>query len=252
MIRKVLLLIAAMASCAVAGCGGGRPEADANPAYDPASATGRVFGSVVFEGTPPVMDAVRPHGSRFCVVNARNLTELDVLVTKEGKLQNVIVYVREGWQGRSYPTPDDTAVIDQQKCVYVPHVLAIQTGQKLTILNSDDTFHNVHSQPKQNSAFNISQQSKGAMNTVSFDHSEVPFRIGCDLHSWMHVWVGVFDHPFHATSGDFGNYEIKLPPGKYEIAAWHETLGEKTKSVEVAGNGSVQLDFSFSGAAKAD
>jgi hypothetical protein len=68
----------------------------------------------------------------------------------------------------------------------------------------------------------------------------------------MHVWVAVFDHPFHVTSGDFGTYELKLPPGKYEIVAWHEKLGEKTKSVEVAGNGSAQLDFSFSEGGKAD
>jgi plastocyanin len=250
MIRRLILglmfLLSAMACSTVAGCGGkSRESANELPPYDPATATGRIFGSVTFEGTPPVMEPVRPSGSRYCVVNARNLTEQDVLVTKEGKLQNVILYVREGWQGRSYSTPDDTAVIDQQKCVYVPHVLAVQAGQKLSILNSDDTFHNIHSQPKQNPAFNIAQQSKGVVNTVSFDHSEGPFRIGCDLHSWMHVWVGVFEHPFHATSGDFGNYEIKLPPGKYEIAAWHEKLGEKTKSVEVTGNGSVQLDFSF-------
>jgi len=249
LMRTFCLLAMVLAVSALSGCGS-KPEADA--AYNPASATGRVFGSVMFEVTPPVMDSIRPSGSRYCVINARNLTDPSVLVTKDGKLQNAIVYVKEGWQGRSYPVPDDTAVIDQQKCVYVPHVLAVQTSQKVSILNSDDTFHNIHSQSQQNSPFNISQQSKGVVNTVSFDHSENPFRIGCNLHSWMYVWIGVFDHPFHVTSGEFGTYELKLPPGKYEIVAWHEKLGEKTKSVEVADNGSVQLDFSFDESGKAD
>ena len=249
--RRLGLLSLVIVGSALAGCVS-KPEADVNPAYDPSSATGRVFGSVMFEGTPPVMDTIRPGGSRFCVVNARNLTDSSVLVTKDGKLQNVILYVKEGWQGRSYPIPADTAVIDQKKCVYVPHVLAVQTGQKISVLNSDDTSHNVHSQTQQNSPFNFLQQSKGVVNTVSFDHSENPFRIGCDLHPWMHIWVGVFDHPFHVTSGDFGTYELKLPPGKYEIVAWHEKLGEQTKSVEVADNGSAQLDFSFAETGKAD
>jgi plastocyanin len=174
LVRVLILIGVAIAGSTVAGCGS-KTETDASQTYDPSSATGRIFGSVLFEGTPPVMETIRPGGSRFCVVNARNLTDQSVLVTKEGKLQNVIVYVREGWQGRSYPIPDDTAVIDQQKCVYVPHVLAVQAGQKVSILNSDDTSHNVHSKTQQNSPFNFLQQSKGVVNTVHSITARVHF-----------------------------------------------------------------------------
>jgi len=38
---------------------------------------------------------------------------------------------------------------------------------------------------------------------------------------------------------------LKLPPGKYEIAAWHEKYGEKVSSVEVGADTPFQLDFSF-------
>jgi hypothetical protein len=46
-------------------------------------------------------------------------------------------------------------------------------------------------------------------------------------------------------SGDSGAYELKLPPGKYEIAAWHESYGEQTSNIEVNDKSEVQLDFSF-------
>ncbi len=217
-----------------------------SPAYDPSTATSTITGSIKFDGTPPVMAPIKPGGSRFCVVNARGITEQDVLVTKDKKLQNVVVYVRSGWQGKTYVAPVDPVILDQQRCVYVPHVVTIGIGQKLKVLNSDNTFHNVHARSSVNTPLNLAQPEKGSENIFSFDHAEPPFRIGCDLHSWMGVWVAVFEHPFHSKTDDSGKYELKLPPGKYEIAAWHEKLGEKVKQMEVSANEKAQLDFNFS------
>jgi hypothetical protein len=42
-----------------------------------------------------------------------------------------------------------------------------------------------------------------------------------------------------------GDYELRLPPGKYEIVAWHEKFGEKTTQVEVAENSKRELNFEF-------
>ncbi|HET9131284.1 MAG TPA: hypothetical protein VFO86_10070 [Terriglobia bacterium] len=234
----------------LAGCSSNAPlplndSAASATIYNPATATSRVFGSIKFEGKPPEMAPLKAGGSRFCVMNARNLSEEDVLVTKDGKLRNVIVYVKSGFEGKTYSAPDQPAVLDQQKCVYVPHVLTIMTKQKLSVRNSDATFHNVHGMPQSNKVFNFAQTDKGAENTVTFDHAEMPFPAGCDLHKWMGVWIGVFDHPFHSTSGESGNYELKLPPGKYEIAAWHEKYGEKVSTVEIGDKAEQHLDFSF-------
>ena len=237
------ILVLATAFGALVGCSGS--NISTTPAYDPATATGRVFGSIQFEGAPPLMEPLEPGGSRFCVINARGQTAQDVLVTKDAKLRNVIVYVRSGFEGRTYAAPGDPVVLDQQKCQYVPHVFTIMTSQKLIVRNSDNTFHNVHAMALVNSVFNFAQTIKGTENAVTFERPEMPFRIGCDLHKWMGAWVGVFDHPFHATSGDTGDYELKLPPGKYEIVAWQEKLGEKVATVEVSDKSQVQLNFSF-------
>jgi len=252
--KRIAVLTVSTVLLTLAGCSGSNvptlPADDSTssasaPAYDPATATGRVYGSIKFDGKPPVMATLQPGGSRFCVQNARGLTEQDVLVTKDAKLRNVIVYVRSGFEGRTYATPGEPVILDQQKCLYLPHVLTIMTHQKLSVRNSDDTLHNVHAMAQLNPGFNFAQAVKGVENTVVFDHSEMPFRVGCDLHKWMGVWVGVFDHPFHSTTGDTGSYELKLPPGKYEIAAWHEKYGEKVTMIEVADKAQVELDFSF-------
>jgi hypothetical protein len=59
-------------------------------------------------------------------------------------------------------------------------------------------------------------------------------------------WVGVVPHPFHAVTGEDGSFEFKgLPPGEYEIEAWHEKLGAKASKAKVDPKGSVDLEFVF-------
>jgi hypothetical protein len=42
----------------------------------------------------------------------------------------------------------------------------------------------------------------------------------------------VSDHPFFAVTGDDGRFTIAgLPAGRYELEAWHPTLGTRTATV---------------------
>jgi len=44
----------------------------------------------------------------------------------------------------------------------------------------------------------------------------------------------VTDHPFVAVTDDKGNFTIKdIPPGKYTVEIWHETLGKQVKEVSI-------------------
>ena len=43
------------------------------------------------------------------------------------------------------------------------------------------------------------------------------------------------DNPHHALSGEDGRFEIRdVPPGTWTLRMWHERLGEKRISIEVA------------------
>ena len=247
--RQLLFLM----GFAFSGCSGG-PDIPGQPiparvAFDPSTATARVFGNVVFEGTPPENPALTVGGDQLCKMNAVNIWNKMEMVTSGGKLRNTIIYVRSGYEGRSYPVPTAAVVLDQQGCVYTPHVFTVMKGQKVRILNSDATFHNVHAKDGQRSEFNIAQASKGVENTQTFSRAVLPFRIGCDLHKWMAAYAGVFEHPFHTTSGESGSYELRLPAGKYEIVAWHEKYGEQSSRIDVQENGAAELDFKFSASA---
>src|SRR5580693_1342021 len=51
----------------------------------------------------------------------------------------------------------DPVVLDQKGCLYSPTILAVQTGQKIIVKNSDPCVHNVHTVPKENEMKNLLQ-----------------------------------------------------------------------------------------------
>ena len=56
----------------------------------------------------------------------------------------------------------------------------------------------------------------------------------------------VMDHPFFAVTNAEGKFSIPdLPPGEYQLAAWHEELGEQELNVSVNKDGSAKVEFRF-------
>jgi len=51
----------------------------------------------------------------------------------------------------------------------------------------------------------------------------------------MRAWVVVADHPFYTLTGEAGEFELpSVPPGKYTLQIWQETLGITTREVTVS------------------
>lgn len=168
-----------------------------------------------------------------------------VIVNKDGTLRNVIVYVKKGLEGTSFEVPATPAAINQDGCVYKPHVLAMMKGQKLTITNSDDTLHNIHGLCKKNNEFNFGQPKQGMTKTLDFAQVEA-FKVKCDVHPWMGAYIMILDHPKHDATGKDGLFSIDgLPPGEYVIAAWHEELGEVTQTVVVSEGETKEIEVIF-------
>jgi plastocyanin len=232
-----------------AACGGSEPEkappppAVRNP-VDPATA-GSVTGTIKLEGTPPAADTINTESDPYCGQQGPVTTET-VSVGSGGALQNVFVYVKDGLGDRTFPVPSSPVVLDQKGCRYRPHVFGIQVGQTLEILSSDNTLHNVHAIPENNREFNKAHQLAGIKHTHVFSTREVMVPFKCDVHKWMHAYLGVLDHPFYAVTGDNGAFELKgLPPGTYTIEAWHEKLGTRTQTVTIGEKQTGNVAFTF-------
>ncbi len=170
--------------------------------------------------------------------------EADPPQAKTFVLQHVIVHVSSNLNEKQFPVPEAAKTLDQKGCMFLPHVLTLQAGQPLIILNSDPLLHNSHVEPAKNSPFNVALTNAGKQETRVFKKAEI-IKVKCDVHPWMSAWVGVFDHPYHAVTNGGGEYEIKnLPPGEYEMTAWQEELGTVKQKVSVKPGGNT-LDFHF-------
>jgi hypothetical protein len=129
--------------------------------------------------------------------------------------------------------------------LYYPQILAVQTGQKIIVKNSDPCVHNIHTKPAANPESNQVQMPGGADLTFTFDKPEPFLKFQCDVHPWMFAWVTVVDHPYFAVSDKDGKFTIKnVPPGKYTLEAAHRKLGTQTADIEVKADGAAQ-SFTF-------
>ena len=244
----LIVFVAAVASA----CGGGGPESSAPAAPAPtvspvnAETAGNIAGKITFEGTAPKPGIVRMDSDPNCVQAGAASTDETVVVGDSGALQNVFVYVKDGLGNLRFPIPSASVVLDQKGCHYVPHVLGVQVGQNVDIVNSDPTLHNVHAVPKANQEFNMGQPLPGIKFTRQFSTREVMVPFKCDVHSWMQAYIGVLDHPYFAVTSADGSFSLKgLPPGTYTIEAWHEKLGTQTQSVTIGEKESKDIAFSF-------
>ena len=251
------------------GCGSGRSEsapvgeqhseaapakqlAQADPEQAHASATSggaTIQGSVKFTGPTPSSERVKMDADPQCQLQHKEpVTKQDVVVNANGTLQHVFVYVKEGLQGQTFPAPEQPAVLDQQGCMYHPHVLGVRVNQPLQIVNSDSTLHNVNCKPTKSKPFNIAQPTKGMKSTKQFTAPEVMVKCACNVHPWMANYIGVLDHPFFSVTNDQGVFSISgLPAGQYTIEAWHEKFGAKTQQVTVGQGEARDVSFEFSG-----
>ncbi len=252
------LLASSLLVVLVGGCGGGGDsggeQASGGAAavvehpVDAATA-GSINGTVTFTGTPPAPEPIDMAEEPACAEkHSTPPTRQTVVVGGGGGLADVFVYVSEGLDASLRFPSGEAELLDQNGCIYLPHVIALQSGQQLTVQNSDDVLHNVNATPTENRGFNRSQPQAGMQFQTSFGVPEVMIPVRCDVHGWMEAYLGVTDHPYHAVSGQDGAFTLdRLPPGTYTVEAWHERYGTATQSVTVPESGQVDVTFEFNG-----
>jgi plastocyanin len=203
-----------------------------------------VSGVVKFEGTAPKPSQINMSSDPNCKSSSPATTE-DVVVGANGSLEGVVVYVADGLGDRTFQPPAQPAVLEQKGCQYRPHAVALQANQKLNVVNSDATTHNIHPSPANNRESNTIQPP-GVPLELSFAREEIAIPIKCNVHPWMRGYIAVFKHPYFAVTGKDGSFELKdLPPGSYTITAWHGKLGTQSQKVTVGGGQVQKLEFVF-------
>jgi plastocyanin len=202
-----------------------------------AASAADIIGTITLNGTPPPEVPYAPlmNDSTCGAMYKTAPTTHFYAVGPNHELADVIVSLK-GVTGKSTGASQPPVTLDQKGCLYVPQILAIQTGQKLEVKNSDSCIHNVHCVPavSGNPESNQVQMPGGPDLDYTFSQPEMFMKFKCDVHPWMFAWVTVLDSPYYGISDGQGKFVIKhVPPGKYTVEAGHRKLGTLTKDVEV-------------------
>jgi plastocyanin len=212
-----------------------------------ADATGAsITGTVKFQGVAPKPTRIDMSFDPVCAkAHPSGAMTEEVVVASDSGVEGAVVYVSHGLEGQTFQPPAQPVVLEQKGCIYQPHVVALQTNQKLQVVNSDQTTHNIHPIPANNREWNMTQPP-GTPLEQTFAREEIAIPVKCNVHPWMRGYIAVFKHPFFAVTGKDGTFEIKnLPPGNYTIQAWHGKLGMQMQQTTVAAGQSQKLDFVF-------
>jgi plastocyanin len=251
--KRLLLVPAAlvMASC-------GKTELPKKAAAEPvkavdyfhvdAATAGTISGTIVFRGARLPRQVISMDAEEGCqqAHAGKPVYEDSILTGTKGGLANAFVYIQAGLENKKFEPPKESVLIDQHGCMFQPRVIGIEAGQPLELKNSDSVSHNIHPMPANNREWN-EQQSAGTPDVAHrFARPEVMIPVKCNVHAWMHAWIGVVDNPYFAVTGPDGTFALPdVPPGDYTIAIWHEKLGEQKQQVHLDASGKTAISFTY-------
>ena len=163
---------------------------------DPATAAS-ISGVVHFNGNAPPPQKIDMSADSGC----KGQNQSEAVMVNDGHLANVLVYVKDGLGGHTFAPPADKVTIAQEGCRYQPHVAVAMAGQPVEFFDKDDTLHNIHPTPKNNSEWNQSQMPNGGSFAHAFTNPEVMIPVKCNQHPWMKMYLSVMSNPFFAVTG---------------------------------------------------
>ena len=192
---------------------------------------GTIIGEVKLSGTTTKPENIPvTKNQEYC--GAHKSSEKLLTGTNQG-VKNVVVTLENITQGKKI---DKTTrpVLDNNQCMFSPHVQAAVVGSKLEIRNSDPILHNTHAFLGNATVFNLALPLQGQKIPKALRKPGV-VRVQCDAgHGWMSAYVVVTEHPYHAVTDENGAFKITdVPPGNYKLKAWHEELGSEVQDVVV-------------------
>lgn len=151
--------------------------------------------------------------------------------------EGIIVYV-DTIVGKTFAPPKESAVMDQKKLMFMPHILPVLKGTTVDFLNSDSVGHNVYWPSvggDRKKAHNLGTWPQGVKKSFTFeDIGAVPLL--CNVHPEMSAYIFVAPTSYFAVTDAHGEYTIKdVPPGKYTLKTWSEQGKPTEQPVEVSG-----------------
>ncbi len=235
------------------------------------SSEATITGRVTFQGIPPTPRIFEGEKDPKVCGQERQLTEVSV---QNGSLKGAVI-VLEGvtrgkpFTGQTYKgdPPGEgefryiggnelSLEIRTKRCDFGPYTGVLSANEPVLFLNEDPIKHTLHTfgvrgrkghilRTIHNLNIHPDRVVKRTFRTRKLRKSNV-VKIICDRHNFMQNWFYVVQTPYFSISDEQGKFKIdQVPPGNYELIAWHPSLGLKKQNLRVEADGKVEMNFEF-------
>jgi hypothetical protein len=184
---------------------------------------GMITGTVKWNGPlPKIPSIVINKDPEICDPQTQKKRDLERLVVgSNGGVANTVVFLKDISKGKAMDLPEGRQFLNQKTCRYEPHLLLVPDNGTLQLKSSDPILHTVH----MSGASDYNLPFPFANQTISRTmNREGLVDLRCNAgHVWMNAEMLVVNHPYYAVTDEDGNFKLtNVPPGEYEIEAWHE------------------------------
>jgi len=184
---------------------------------------GTISGTVKWSGPavkPPSVPITK--NPEVCDPEGTKVRDMERLVIGPDQgVENTVVYLKNITQGKAMDLPESRRTLDQKNCRYVPHISLVPLHDEYQMKSSDKLLHTV--QMTGAATFNLPFPFQDQFIKRTLDEPGV-IDLKCNAgHVWMNGVVLVVRQPYITITDAHGNFRLTdVPPGSYEIAAWHE------------------------------
>jgi hypothetical protein len=188
-------------------------------------------------------------------------------MSPDGGLKDVVVFLAQVEKGKPFVfTPPR---IEAKDCRFLPFVTTVRDRAEVVVVNMDPVMHDIQAYETSNLGPRVLFNTPLPMNPhhkrevgpnthehlaglpmtepVNLTKGRRIFVMQCGFHAYMVSWGMAVENPYYAVTGPDGMFSISdVPPGEYDLVAWHPETGPmQEQKIVVPAKGTVTAHFEF-------
>lgn len=219
---------------------------------------GTLSGKVTLKGPVPL---VRP----FHLIHAPNVEYcsrmsdghghrllFDFTVSPNRELKDTVIAILGVHKGKRFP--DKIQTVNIARCHADKYVIGFRNGENILLENTDPIKHEITTYEVKSAGYKTQRSNRNLLGDSSqlrqvyVKNGSSEFLIKCNLHPFLQTRGIILDNPYYAVTDAEGRFNIsEIPPGTYEVMAWHPFIPTKKGTITIAAGQEARIDFEFDG-----